>query len=156
MLALLLGLAFRLPPLRVGGVRAIIAAAAAAPVLVIREAGGVGGGQRVTRVRVGRVAKARQVAIDLAEILSGASLVAFVEDDLDAARGEERVVPEVDQLGGHERRARRAVRVGCGQFAGPCHGKILDKNFFFSNLDTTGSCKKHRQPTWMKRIQSSW
>jgi hypothetical protein len=46
------------------------------------------------------------VTIDVTIALSGASLVALVEDDFDAARVEERVVPEVDQFGADGRRLR--------------------------------------------------
>jgi hypothetical protein len=95
-LTLLLGLALRFPPLRVG-VRPIVASGAgttgSAPVFAL-------GARRVVRgERVGRVGlrvEAREVALDLADVRAGASLVAFEEDDFDAARGEERAVPEVD------------------------------------------------------------
>jgi len=40
--------------------------------------------------------------VDLADPWARASLVAFEEDDFDAALREERGVPEVDQLGGDE------------------------------------------------------
>jgi len=92
-LTLLLGLTLGLPSLRVGGVRPIVAAPTAAPVPVVGEIGRVEGG-RVARVRV--VAKAGEVALDLAREWARAPLVALEEDDFDAARGEERAVPEFD------------------------------------------------------------
>ena len=99
MLALLLSFAIRLLPLRI--VRPIITAAAAAPtILVVRQVGRIRGG-RAAGVRVGRVPESWEVALDLAECLSGASLVALEEDDLYATRGEERAVPEIDELGRH-------------------------------------------------------
>ena len=61
---------------------------------------GRAGGDRVARVRIRVVAEAREVALDLARPWAGASLVAFEEDDLDAALGEERIVPEADELRG--------------------------------------------------------
>jgi len=100
-LTLLLGLALGLPPLRVAVRRTVVTAACscAAPVFVVR-AGRVVGGERVARARIRVVAEAREVTLDLACPWAGASLVAFEEDDVDAALGEERVVPELDQLGG--------------------------------------------------------
>ena len=132
-LTLLLGLAFRFPPLRIGGITAIVAAAAgtagsAARVFAVRAVR-VRGGERGARVRIRAVAEAREVALDLADPWAGASFVTFEEDDLDAALGEERVVPEVDQLGGHERRSRCAGRVGGGQLAGPREREVLQNRF---------------------------
>jgi len=100
-LTLLLGLALGLPPLRVTVRRTVVTATrrCAASVFTVFGARRVIG-ERVARVRIRVVAEAREVALDLARPWTGASLVAFEEDDLDAALGEERIVPEVDQVRG--------------------------------------------------------
>jgi len=100
-LTLLFGLALRFPPLRVGGITTVVGAAAAAARVFSGGAVRVRGGGRGARVLIRAVAEAGEVALGLADPWAGASLVAFEEDDLDAALGEERGVPEVDQLGGH-------------------------------------------------------
>jgi len=99
-LTLLLGLALGLPPLRVAVRRTVVttACSCAAPVFVVGAGRVVG--ERVARARIRVVAEAWEVTLDLACPWAGTSLVAFEENDIDAALGEERVIPELDQLGG--------------------------------------------------------
>jgi hypothetical protein len=92
-LTFLLSLALRFPSLWIGIRPPIVAGSGTAPIFIVGEVGRVAWGW-VARVII-RV-EAWEVALDLADVGTGASLVALEEYNFDATWGEEGVVPEID------------------------------------------------------------